>query len=112
MPLTAEALVFDTTSAGDPHVAPDGSRLVYTVARAERAADRVMSYIWLSRIDGSEARQLTWAGKSNREARWSPDGRWITIEQPAESLMLYKPTHEDEHGGEAGQAPIIPRAAC
>ena len=79
MPLTPDALVYDTTSAADPQVSPDGTRLLYTVGRVDRAADRPVSNVWLSDIDGSDARQLTWSGNANREARWSPDGQSIAF---------------------------------
>ena len=79
MPLTPDALVYDTTSAADPQVSPDGTHLLYTVARVDRAADRSVSNVWLASIDGSDARQLTWSGNANREARWSPDGQSIAF---------------------------------
>ncbi|HEV7665476.1 MAG TPA: S9 family peptidase [Chloroflexota bacterium] len=77
--LTPDALVYDTVSAGDPQVSPDGSRLVYVVGRASREADAGTSQVWLADIDGGNARQLTWAGERNREPRWSPDGRSIAF---------------------------------
>src|SRR5436305_3898724 len=77
--LTPEALVYDLQSAGDPQVSPDGSKILYSVARTDRDADRGSSQIWLAKRDGSEARQLTRGGERNREARWSPDGRSIAF---------------------------------
>ncbi|MDQ3812035.1 MAG: S9 family peptidase, partial [Chloroflexota bacterium] len=52
---------------------------LYTVLRSDREADRASSQVWLSGVDGSNARQLTGAGQRNREARWSPDGQWIAF---------------------------------
>jgi dipeptidyl aminopeptidase/acylaminoacyl peptidase len=77
--LTPDALVYDATAAVDPQVSPDGTRLVYTVVKADRASDRATSQVWLAAIDGSGARRLTGAGERNREARWSPDGRWVAF---------------------------------
>src|ERR1041385_3255133 len=77
--LTPDALVYDTVAAGDPQVSPDGTRIVYALGRADRENDRGTSQIWLSAIDGSNPRRLTWSGERNREARWSPDGQWIAF---------------------------------
>jgi dipeptidyl aminopeptidase/acylaminoacyl peptidase len=77
--LTPDALVYDATAAVDPQVSPDGTRLVYTVVKADRASDRATSQVWLAAIDGSGARRLTGAGERNREARFSPDGRWVAF---------------------------------
>src|SRR5215216_6664744 len=77
--LTPEALVYETTSASDPHISPDRTQVVYTVAKADREGDRGTSQIWLSALDGTGARQLTGSGDRNREARWSPDGRSIAF---------------------------------
>ncbi len=77
--LTPEALVYETVSAGDPAISPDGTRILYSLARASKDLDRASSQVWLSKVDGSDARRLTWAGERNREARWSPDGRSIAF---------------------------------
>jgi dipeptidyl aminopeptidase/acylaminoacyl peptidase len=79
MRLTPDALVYDTVSAGEPQLSPDGTRVVYSLGRADREHDRATSQIHLCAIDGSGARQLTWSGDRNREARWSPDGRSIAF---------------------------------
>jgi dipeptidyl aminopeptidase/acylaminoacyl peptidase len=77
--LTPDALVYETVSAGDPQVSPDGTRVVYSLSQANRDQDRSISQIWLSNIDGANPQQLTWNGERNREARWSPDGQWIAF---------------------------------
>src|SRR5215217_4146719 len=77
--LTPDALVYETTSAADPQVSPDGTRVLFTLARADRAKDRGTGQVWLAAIDGSGARRLTGSGERNREARWSPDGRSIAF---------------------------------
>jgi dipeptidyl aminopeptidase/acylaminoacyl peptidase len=77
--LTPDALVYNLASAGDPHVSPDGTRVVYAVGRADREHDRSTSQLWLSDIDGATPRRLTWTGDRNREPGWSPDGRSIAF---------------------------------
>jgi dipeptidyl aminopeptidase/acylaminoacyl peptidase len=77
--LTPDALVYDTVAAGDPQVSPDGARVVYVHARADRERDRGTLQIWLADITGANARRLTWSGDRNREPRWSPDGRRLAL---------------------------------
>jgi dipeptidyl aminopeptidase/acylaminoacyl peptidase len=77
--LTPDVLVYDTTSASDPQVSPDGAQILYTVGKADREADRSTGHVWLANRDGSSAHQLTTSGERNRDARWSPDGRWIAF---------------------------------
>jgi dipeptidyl aminopeptidase/acylaminoacyl peptidase len=79
MRLTPDVLVYDTVSAGEPQISPDGTRVVYSLARADREHDRATSQVHLCAIDGSGARQLTWSGDRNREARWAPDGQSIAF---------------------------------
>src|SRR5262249_27226054 len=79
MRLTPDALVYNTLSAGDPQVSPDGRKVVYTVGRADRERDQGTSQLWVADIDGSNARQLTFGGDRNREGRWSLDGRHIAF---------------------------------
>src|ERR1700730_7505023 len=78
-PLTPDALVYETISAGDPQISPDGTRVAYSLARASKDLDRGTSQVWLSNVDGSDPRRLTWTGDRNREARWSPDGHSIAF---------------------------------
>jgi dipeptidyl aminopeptidase/acylaminoacyl peptidase len=77
--LTPDALIYDISSASDPRISPDGTHILYAVARADREADRGTSQVWLAKRDGSCARRITGSGDRNREACWSPDGRWIAF---------------------------------
>ena len=77
--LTPDALVYDTLSAAEPQLSPDGTQVVYALVKADRELDRGTSQIWLCNRDGSNARQLTQSGDRNREARWSPDGHSIAF---------------------------------
>ena len=79
MRLTPDALVYNVLSAGDPKISPDGRQVVYTVGRADRQRDQGTSQLWLANLDGSNARQLTFGGDRNREARWSPDGQQVAF---------------------------------
>ena len=57
----------------DPQIAPDGSRVAYTVATPDRQANRVAGNLWIVPTAGGTPRQLTFTGRDGG-ARWSPDG--------------------------------------
>jgi dipeptidyl aminopeptidase/acylaminoacyl peptidase len=78
-PLTPETLVYGFTTAGEPQVSPDGSRIAYTLARADRETKKMESQVWVCDVDGGNARRLTWSGRRNGGARWSPDGRQLAF---------------------------------
>lgn len=82
-PLTPEALVYDSTPASDPQLAPDGSRVLYTLSRARAEAKRVDSEVWLVGRDGEHRRRLSPAGQRASGARWSPQGDRIAYTSTA-----------------------------
>ena len=59
---------------GDPQVSPDGTKLLYGVSYSSIADNRSCRNLWISDIDGGNARQLTSYAKSVSNARWSGDG--------------------------------------
>lgn len=78
-PLTPETLVYDLVQASDPQISPDGTQIVYTRTVVDRESKQALAHLWLCDIDGGNARQLTFAGKRNAGARWSPDGTSIAF---------------------------------
>ncbi len=78
-PLTPSALIYDLAAAGDPQISPDGTRVLYTLSQADREKKTTTTQVWLCRVDGSEARRLTWTGEHNSGARWSPDGTAVAF---------------------------------
>lgn len=73
-PLIPEVLVYDLLQASDPGMSPDGERVVYGRTITDRESGQAASHLWLCDIDGGKPRQLTYTGKQNGRARWSPDG--------------------------------------
>jgi dipeptidyl aminopeptidase/acylaminoacyl peptidase len=63
----------------DPRLSPDGSRAIVTVQTSAPKRDGYRQAIWLVPIDAGEPRQLTIGTRSDRHARFSPDGRSIAF---------------------------------
>ena len=62
----------------DLQVSPDASRVLYTVAVPDIAANRSARNLWVTAIATGEASALTTTGRDGG-ARWSPDGRSIAF---------------------------------
>jgi dipeptidyl aminopeptidase/acylaminoacyl peptidase len=62
-------------------VSPDGTKVVYTIREAVMTDDRseYINQIWISAIDGSNAKQLTTGDKNNSNPKWSPDSKSIAF---------------------------------
>src|SRR5437764_480697 len=68
----------DRRAIGDLEFSPDGARLTFTVTEPPNGPSRARS-IWLFDLAAGQARQLTFSGKSDSAARWSPDGQSIAF---------------------------------
>src|SRR5215210_9480821 len=77
--LTPADLVYGLVTAADPQFSPDGTRIVFALSRATREAKRTGSQLWLCDRDGNNAQQITWSGRRNGGARWSPDGAHLAF---------------------------------
>jgi dipeptidyl aminopeptidase/acylaminoacyl peptidase len=64
---------------GDPQLSPDGRRVAYTVTATSLKDNRGVSRIWIAEVAGGEPRQITEGPGSDRQARWSPDGRSLAF---------------------------------
>lgn len=68
-------------SAGSPAVSPDGEWVLYT--RSARDWDdeqwRTRTHVWRVRIDGTDARQLTFGDANTSSPEWFPDGSKIAF---------------------------------
>lgn len=105
-PLTAHALVYGTAAAVDPQISPDGTRLVYGVARAaeDKPAETPGTRLWTSAVDGSGTTPLGDGSGRPRLARWSPDGARIAfVASSGEGDDEASAIHLVDAGGEGGQ---------
>lgn len=94
-------------SLGDPHVHPDGQRVVFTVTRPDLEADHYDAQLWL--WDGQRARPFT-HGPHDTRPRWSPDG--------AHLAFLRKGTDDDARPqlavmpADGGEARVLTSMPC
>ena len=66
-------------TVGAVQISPDAKWIAYTVGYGDFKTDSFMTQIWL--IDAATGRnfQVTRGDKSSTNARWSPDGAWLTF---------------------------------
>jgi Tol biopolymer transport system component len=64
-------------AVSDPQLSPDGSRVLYAVRTTDIAANKRTTRTFVVGADGGTPRQIPDTGTAAREARWSPDGKWI-----------------------------------
>jgi len=87
-----------------PEISPDGQWVLYTVSTVDKEADRRESQLWEVSWDGAQTIPLTSGHDNFSEARWSPDGKYISFLSsrtgPAKGSQIWV---LDRRGGEARQ---------
>jgi dipeptidyl aminopeptidase/acylaminoacyl peptidase len=66
-------------SVGDPQLSPDGKWVAYTVGDVSLKDNRATTRIWLADVATGQTRPLTAGPGSDRQPRWSPDGRTLAF---------------------------------
>ena len=85
LPLAAQqrAITFEDFIAlkgvSDPQLSPDGKWVAYTVTTPSLQDNRGISRIWVAEVATGRSRQLTGGPGSDRQPRWSPDGKTLAF---------------------------------
>jgi dipeptidyl aminopeptidase/acylaminoacyl peptidase len=64
----------------NPVLSPDGKWVAYNVTTADRGANKNITALRMSPLDGGPETELTNNPSFNGNAAWSPDGKWIAFE--------------------------------
>jgi len=91
---------------GDPQLAPDGQRIVFTLRTTDLEADRGRTDLWLVDVDGTGLRRLTTHESGEGNPRWSADGKsvWFLSSRSGSSQVWRIPVD----GGEAYEVTDLP----
>ena len=66
-------------SVSDPQLAPDGKWVAYTVSTPSLQDNRNVARIWVAELATGKTRQVTSGPGSDRQPRWSPDGKTLAF---------------------------------
>ncbi len=99
-PLTIED-VWGVRRVGSISAAPDGNRVVIDLTVPNLKENSVESDLWILDSSGAPPRQLTGHPSREGDARWSPDGRWITFTAKREGDEANQVYLISPDGGEA-----------
>src|SRR5947208_5434809 len=66
-------------SVSDPQLSPDGKWVAYTVSTPSLQDNRNFARIWVAEVATGRSRPLTSGPGSDRQPRWSPDGKSVAF---------------------------------
>ena len=94
--------VYRLKSISDPQVSPEGKWVLYGLSSVDSVKNKRDSDLWMMSWDGSEQIQLTHnTSESESQARWSPDGKYISFVSSRGGLTQSQLWLMDRRGGEA-----------
>jgi dipeptidyl aminopeptidase/acylaminoacyl peptidase len=71
--------IYKMKSTGGGLISPDGKWFVYTLTTTDSAKNNRNTDLWMMSWDGNENIQLTNGPDSEGNAKWSPDGKYISF---------------------------------
>jgi dipeptidyl aminopeptidase/acylaminoacyl peptidase len=96
-----------------PQIAPDGSKVAYTLVKVTPKHDNYETALWLVSTSGGPPRQFT-SGPHDSGARWSPDGKILAFLRSSEKDGKPEPPQIyllSMEGGDARPLTDIPKGA-
>ncbi|MDP9078571.1 MAG: S9 family peptidase [Bacteroidota bacterium] len=85
----------------EPRVSPDDKWVVYSLSKVYTAKDARVSHLWMQSLVNDESIELTHGSDSANNARWSPDGKYLTFLSSRNSKNGAQIWLLDRRGGEA-----------
>ena len=83
LPAQRRAITFEDYIAlkavSDPQLSPDGKWVAYTVSTPSLQDNRNVARVWVAEVATGKSRQLTGGPGSDRQPRWSPDGKTLAF---------------------------------
>src|SRR5438477_294305 len=95
-------------AVGNPQLSPDGKWVAYTVTEQSLKDNRGITRIWLAEVATGSTRQLTAGPGSDRQPRWSPDGRTLAFVSTRENGAQLWVLPAVGGGGEARRVTSLP----
>jgi dipeptidyl aminopeptidase/acylaminoacyl peptidase len=77
-PMTLVDLI-NVARLSDPQLSPDGRQVLFVKSEADWKANKRITHIWRTSLDGSDVVQLTTGAEGESNPRWSPDGRFVAF---------------------------------
>lgn len=93
--------VYRFQQSSSPKVSPDGNWILYSLRTVDSAKDKSGTNLWMVSWDGKENVQLTFDAGSEGDARWSPDGKYISFTATRGEDKHSQVYLLDRRGGEA-----------
>jgi dipeptidyl aminopeptidase/acylaminoacyl peptidase len=97
--------VYNFKSVSNPHVSPDGQWILYSLATPDSTKNKQHSDLFMSSWDGNESLQITFTPEGESNAKFSPDGKYISYlsSKKVDSVDTSQLWLMDRRGGEAKQ---------